>query len=68
MTPRFDDFKEITAKHAGTCMNVRTCGANVYIGDTVGYSRRAGVVCRDCWSKWCYENAEASMLEQSNRY
>jgi hypothetical protein len=62
--PRFYDYREIGARFDST----GACGHPVKKGDTVGYNRRGGVQCTDCWRRWCAENAEADAFERGGCY
>lgn len=59
--PRFDDYREITAKYDGTACNDAHA---VHKGDRIGYAPRfRKVVCAACWRRWQAENAEADAIE-----
>ncbi len=64
--PRFNDYREITAKRSGT----GTCGHAIRKGDVIGYypPRSRGyssgsTQCADCWARWRAENAAADLDE-----
>lgn len=56
---RFDNYREITAKFA----SVGKCGHPIKPGDRIGYNKRHGCQCANCWSKWSAENAAAAADE-----
>jgi len=57
---RFDNYREISAKFD----SIGKCGHPIKKGDTIGYNKRHGCRCSDCWSRWVSENQEADMIEQ----
>jgi hypothetical protein len=57
---RFDNYRDITARFDST----GNCGHPIKKGDRIGYSKRHGCKCADCWSKWSAENAEADAMER----
>jgi hypothetical protein len=66
--PRFDDFREITAKFdsKSTDCGSATGGHEIKKGEIIGYCRKnrnSHTVCDTCWAKWCAENAEADAIE-----
>jgi len=66
-SPRFNDVMEIAAKF-DTHAAKTDCGHTINKGDRIGYCRKgtiSHVWCADCWRKWCVENAEADVYEQS---
>jgi len=56
---RFDNYREITAKFAST----GACGHPIKKGDVIGWNKRYGCQCSDCWSRWVAENREAELIE-----
>lgn len=67
-TPRFNDYREITAKYASVATACGTKGKAgghaIAMGDTIGYSPNRGAsMCASCWQAWCCENAEAQACE-----
>lgn len=70
MTLRFNQFREITAKHDGQgCLNHSTGPHAVSKGDRIGYAKpyrraKATIVCVECWRTWAFENADAESMEQ----
>lgn len=71
-TPRFNDYRGITAEHAGksNACGSKVGGHDIAVGDLIGYvpKRRYGgppapTMCSACWSSWCCENAEAQAYE-----
>jgi len=56
---RFDNYREITSKFAST----GKCGHAIKPGDVIGWHRKRGAQCPDCWAKWRAENAEAAAVE-----
>lgn len=56
---RFDNYREITARFAGTGL----CGHPIAKGDRIGFNRRHGTRCAECWRKWVAENAAAAADE-----
>jgi hypothetical protein len=61
---RFDNYREIYAKFD----SMGACGHPIKKGDLIGYNKRHGCQCKECWAKWSAENREADMLEQSGSY
>ncbi len=57
---RFDNYREIRAKFDST----GACGHSIKKGDVIGWNKRYGCRCSNCWSKWVAENHEADMVEQ----
>jgi len=55
----FDNYREIYAKFDSTSK----CGHPIKKGDLIGYNRKHGCVCKECWTKWVIENKEADMIE-----
>lgn len=56
---RFDNYREITAKFNST----GACGHQIKKGDRIGWNKRFGCQCSDCWSRWVAENREADAIE-----
>ncbi len=59
-TPRFDDYREITAKFdsKSTDCGSKVGGPDIKNGDAIGYCRRGGTshsLCADCWRAWVSE-------------
>lgn len=63
--PRFYHFRTIVAKRDSAPGEV-DCGHPVKKGDEIGYSRKYGIRCNGCWSKWVAENEEADRLERAS--
>lgn len=60
--PRFNDYREITAKFDST----GSCGHPIKTGDVIGWARRhrqSHTQCSECWSRWVAENREADAIE-----
>lgn len=57
---RFDNYREIRAGFAGHGV----CGHPVAKGDVVGWSKRHGVRCTQCWTAWVAENRAADEDER----
>jgi len=58
-SPRFDDFRQIAAKFP----SVGRCGHPIKASDVIGYHRRYGAMCPQCWKEWVQENREAAACE-----
>ena len=56
---RFDNYREITARFDST----GKCGHQIKKGDRIGWNKRHGCHCADCWSRWSAENREADAIE-----
>jgi hypothetical protein len=56
---RFDNYREITAKFN----SIGKCGHQITKGDRIGYNKRFGCQCSNCWSRWVAENREADAIE-----
>lgn len=56
---RFDNYREITAKFDST----GECGHPIKKGDRIGWNKRHGCQCANCWSRWVAENREADAIE-----
>ena len=56
---RFDNYREITARFDST----GKCGHLIRTGDRIGWNRKHGAQCADCWAKWTVENREADLIE-----
>lgn len=69
--PRFNDYREITAKYAGksTACGSKVGGHEITIGDLIGHWFGKGgisptkTMCAACWSSWCCENQAADYDE-----
>lgn len=57
---RFDNYREITARFD----SVGACGHPIKTGDRIGWNKRHGCRCADCWEKWSAENAAAAADER----
>jgi hypothetical protein len=57
---RFDNYREIKAKFDST----GACGHAIKKGDRIGWNKKFGCRCSNCWSKWVAENQEADAIEQ----
>ena len=68
--PRFNDFREITAKFGST----GTCGHPIDKGDRIGFAPRkrrgapVSTCCATCWARWVSEVAEADLAERMGGY
>lgn len=56
---RFDNYREIRAKFNST----GACGHAIKKGDVIGWNKRYGCQCSNCWSRWVAENREADAIE-----
>lgn len=61
-SPRFNDYREITAKFDSQ----GSCGHPIKKGERIGYARKHGTShtsCPTCWDKWVAENRYADAVE-----
>lgn len=56
---RFDNYREIVSKFNST----GTCGHPIQKGDRIGWNRKYGCYCANCWDRWVAENREADAIE-----
>jgi hypothetical protein len=58
---RFNQYRSIVAKFDQEGF----CGHKIRRGDTIGWCSHArhATQCKDCWSRWQAENAEAEVYE-----
>lgn len=61
---RFDNYVGLFAKFS-TPASKTLCGHAVKEGEVIGWSKRHGVRCKDCWARWQAENEEEDRLERS---
>jgi hypothetical protein len=60
---RFQYYRELTARRAGPA-DCRP-GHTIKVGDTIGWNSYVKKSqCKDCWSHWKAENAEADAYER----
>ena len=57
---RFSNYRELVSRYAGT----GACGHAISKGDVIGWNKRHGSRCKDCWAKWVGENAAADFDER----
>jgi len=56
---RFDNYREIKARFDSTGQ----CSHAIKRGDRIGWHKRHGAQCAQCWLSWKTENAEAAAIE-----
>jgi len=58
---RFDNYRDIAARFDST----GSCGHSIRKGDPIGWHPKLKKTqCKECWRKWCAENAEAESMER----
>ena len=56
---RFSNYREMASRFDSPGI----CGHAIKKGDLIGWNRRYGARCSDCWSTWKAENAAAAADE-----